>query len=63
MERVDLDQDLVRAVAKNIPCIHMNTEFLAANAISVFLKYLKWHNDNNSSLQDVIKDIKLKNVE
>ena len=63
MERVDLDQDLVRAVARNIPCIHMNTEFLAANAISVFLKYLKWHNDNNSSLQDVIKDIKLKNVE
>jgi hypothetical protein len=63
MERVDLDQDLVRAVARNIPCIHMNTEFLAANAISVFLKYLKWHNDNGSSLDDVIKDIKLKNVE
>jgi hypothetical protein len=63
MERVDLDQDLVRAVARNIPCIHMNTEFLAANAISVFLKYLKWHNNNGSSLDDVIKDIKLKNVE
>jgi len=63
MERVDLDQDLVRAVAKNIPCIHMNTEFLAANAISVFLKYLKWHSNNGSLLEDVIKDIKLKNVE
>ena len=41
MQRVDLDQELVRMVARSIPCIHMNTDFLAANAISVFLKYKK----------------------
>lgn len=63
MERVDLDQDIVRAVAKNIPCIHMNTDFLAANAISVFLKYLRWHQNNGSSIEDAINSIKLKNVE
>ena len=63
MEIVDLDQDIVRAVAKNIPCIHMNTDFLAANAISVFLKYLRWHQNNGSSIEDAINSIKLKNVE
>lgn len=63
MERVDLDQDLVRAVAKNIPCIHMNTDFLAANAISVFLKYLKWHCDNGSTVEDIINSIKVTQVE
>lgn len=63
MERIDLDQDIVRAVAKNIPCIHMNTDFLAANAVSVFLKYLRWHQSNGSSLEEAISDIKLKNVE
>lgn len=63
MERVDLDQDLVRAVAKNIPCIHMNSDFLAANAITVFLKYLRWHQGNGSTLEDVINDIKVTEIE
>jgi len=63
MEKIDLDQDLVRAVSRSIPCIHMNTDFLAANAISVFLKYLKWHLENNSSLEEAVNGIKLKNVE
>lgn len=63
MEKIDLDQDLVRAVSRSIPCIHMNTDFLAANAISVFLKYLKWHLENNSSLEEAINGIKVKNVE
>lgn len=63
MERIDLDQDLVRAVSKNIPCIHMNTDFLAANAISVFLKYLKWHRDNGSTVENIINDIKVTQVE
>jgi hypothetical protein len=63
MEKIDLDQDLVRAVSRNIPCVHMNTDFLAANAIAVFLKYLKWHQDNKSSVEDAINGIKLKNAE
>lgn len=63
MEKIDLDQDLVRAVSRNIPCIHMNTDFLAANAITVFLKYLKWHSSNGSTLQEAIDGIKIKNVE
>jgi len=63
MEKVDLDQDLVRAVSRSIPCVHMNTDFLAANAITVFLKYLRWHLNNGSSLQDAVDGIKTKNVE
>lgn len=63
MEKVDLDQDLVRAVSRSIPCIHMNTDFLAANAITVFLKYLRWHLNNGSSLQDAVDGIKIKDVE
>lgn len=63
MEKVDLDQDLVRAVSRSIPCIHMNTDFLAANAITVFLKYLRWHLNNGSSLQDAVDGIKVKDVE
>ncbi|MEY3435524.1 MAG: hypothetical protein RLZZ195_1023 [Pseudomonadota bacterium] len=63
MQRVDLDQELVRMVARSIPCIHMNTDFLAANAISVFLKYLKNCKENSLSLDDAINNIKLKDVE
>jgi len=63
MEKIDLDQDLVRAVSRNIPCVHMNTDFLAANAITVFLKYLRWHKENNLGLEDAINNIKVKNAE
>ena len=63
MKKIDLDQDLVRAVSRNSPCIHMNTDFLAANAISVFVKYLNHHLENNSTLQEAIDGIKTKDVE
>lgn len=63
MEKIDLDQDLVRAVSRNIPCIHMNTDFIAANAITIFLKYLRWHLNNNGTLDDAINGIKVKSDE
>jgi|LauGreSuBDMM15SN_2_FD.fasta_scaffold485113_2 hypothetical protein len=63
MKKIDLDQDLVRAVSRNIPCIHMNTDFLAANAISVFLKYLNHQLESGSTLQEAIDGIKTKDVE
>ena len=63
MKKIDLDQDLVRAVSRNIPCVHMNTDFLAANAISVFIKYLNNHLESGSTLQEAIEGIKTKDVE
>ena len=58
MKKIDLDQELVRKVSRNIPCIHMNSDFMAANTVSVFLGYLNFHLEKGSTLQDAINGIK-----
>lgn len=57
-ERVDINQDIVRAVGRVLPCVHMSTDFLAANAVTVFLKYLNYHKNNGGSIDDAIAGIK-----
>lgn len=59
MQKIDLDQELVRKVSRVIPCIHMNSDSMAANSVAIFLAYLKYHESQGHTLQEVINDIKI----
>ena len=61
-QKIDLDQELVKKVSKVIPCIHMNADAMACNSVAVFLGFLKYHRENGSTLEDVINDIKVTEI-